>query len=445
MAAMAGSRFQVTLGLMAALAMGGPAACAQSQPTVRHHREVVVENAVSPQVEQAEAAIEKRDFAAAEPLLTKAVADNPKDYRAWYDLGYVYGSTGRKPEQVDAYRKAVAAKPDVFESNFVLGLALLAANDSEGATFLRVATRLQPSSQPEEKLYLAWLTLGRALKNSQPNEALDAFRRAAALQPKDSAPHLGAAELLEKRNDLTGAEKEFQQAAELDPKSSEALAGLVNVYSQSKRLPQAESALRAYLALSPQSATAHLQLARVLAAEGKSDDAAEELQTVLKLSPDDPDALREVAAMNTAAKKYDQAAIQYRALIQQSPKDPRLHYALGSVLMQQHKFPEAQREFIATLQLKPDLAEAYGDLAVAANENKDYPLVLRVLDARVRYLPETPATYFLRATAYDNMKAYKEAAENYRQFLAAANGKYPDQEWQARHRLIAIDPKARKK
>ena len=435
----------MALGLALALAACGLPARAQSKPTVRHHRDVVVENAVSPQVEQAEAAIEKRDFAAAEPLLAKAVADNPKDYRAWYDLGYVYGSTGRKPEQIDAYRKAVAAKPDVFESNFVLGLALLAAGDPDGASFLRAATRLKPSSHPEENLALTWLTLGRALQDSQPDEALEAFHQAATLQPKDAAPHLSAAAVLEKRNDLPAAEKEFMQAAELDPKSSEALAGLVNVYTKGKRLPEAESALRAYLAQNPQSVTAHLQLARVLAAEKKSDEAAEELQTVLKLSPNHPTALREVAGMNAAAKKYDQAAAQYRALIQQEPKDPQLHYALGSVLMQLHKFPEAQQEFIATLQIKPDLAEAYGDLAVAANENKNYPLVLRVLDARARYLPETAATYFLRATAYDNMKAYKEASENYRQFLAAANGKYPDQEWQARHRLIAIDPKARKK
>jgi hypothetical protein len=35
---------------------------------------------------------------------------------------------------------------------------------------------------------------------------------------------------------------------------------------------------------------------------------------------------------------------------------------------------------------------------------------------------------------------YKPAAENYKLFLAAAGGKYPDQEFQARHRLKAIQP-----
>ncbi len=101
----------------------------ESAPTVRHHRvvETVPDDATSPEVEQAEAAMQKNDFAAAEPLLQKAVAAKPDDYRAWFDLGYVYNATNRLPEAVEAYRKSVAAKPEVFESNLNLGLAAGAA------------------------------------------------------------------------------------------------------------------------------------------------------------------------------------------------------------------------------------------------------------------------------------------------------------------------------
>ena len=48
--------------------------------------------------------------------------------------------------------------------------------------------------------------------------------------------------------------------------------------------------------------------------------------------------------------------------------------------------------------------------------------------------------FFLRATAYDHLRDFKDASTNYHQFLEA-DGKFPDQEWQARHRLIAIEPK----
>jgi tetratricopeptide (TPR) repeat protein len=109
--------------------------------------------------------------------------------------------------------------------------------------------------------------------------------------------------------------------------------------------------------------------------------------------------------------------------------------------MKLKKFGEAEQQFLAAVKLKPDWGAAYGDLAVAANETQDYPLAIKALDMRAKYLPEIPVGYFLRATAYDHLRDFHQAAANYHLFLQVANGKYPDQEWQARHRLITIEPK----
>ena len=76
-------------------------------------------------------------------------------------------------------------------------------------------------------------------------------------------------------------------------------------------------------------------------------------------------------------------------------------------------------------------------LAVAS-DNQQYDLTLKALDVRVKLLGDNPGTYFLRATALDHLRRYPEATQNYRQFLTVASGKYPDEEWKARHRLLAI-------
>ena len=85
----------------------------ESKPTVRHHRvtETVPDDSISPEVDQAETAMQHNDFGTAESLLQQAVTAKPADYRAWFDLGYVYNATGRLPEATEAYRKSVAAKP----------------------------------------------------------------------------------------------------------------------------------------------------------------------------------------------------------------------------------------------------------------------------------------------------------------------------------------------
>ncbi|MGH9493333.1 MAG: tetratricopeptide repeat protein, partial [Terriglobales bacterium] len=165
-----------------------------------------------------------------------------------------------------------------------------------------------------------------------------------------------------------------------------------------------------------------------------------ELEAAVKDSPD-PAAERELAALYLEAKQYEPAALHYRHLLSRDPRNAELHHALGIVLTGQGRFAEAEAELVAAVNSNPNLKEAYFDLAFAAQRNKDYVTAIRALDARARFYPESPGTYFLRATAYDNLKDFRQAAQNYRHFLLVANGKYPDEEWKARHRLKAIESK----
>ncbi len=432
--------------LVAAVATTAVGICAgaqESKPTIRHHQvaETVPDDSSSPEVEQAETAMQHNDLAAAETLLQKAVTAKPGDYRAWFDLGYVYNATQRRSDAIAAYRKAVAAKPDVFESNLNLGLLLAKQSDSaEAAKYLTAATKLQPTAKSQEGLARAWQALGRVQESSDPQQALAAYAEAAKLNPKDAEPHLSAAKLLQKQGNVDAAAREYQAAAELDPKSQEALAGLVNLFITQKKYADSEAALRKLLAADPQNDNARVQLGRVLEAEGKNDEAAEELQAGLKANPGDPHAALELGTLYVKANKNAEAEQQFRLALQKLPQDPEVHFALGSLLMYERKYPESQQELLIAVKLKPDLAKAYENLAIVAAANKQYPLALQALDARAKYLPEMPATYFLRATTFDNLKAIPQAVENYQRFLTVDDGKFPDQEWQARHRLIALDP-----
>src|SRR5271165_3681607 len=416
----------------------------ESAPTVRHHRvaETVPDDSSSPEVDQAETAMQHNDFTNAESLLQKAVVATPGDYRAWFDLGYVYNATSRLPEATEAYRKSVAAKPDVFESNLNLGMLLARQGDNpEAAKYLKAATQLKPTAHPDESLAHAWQALGRVEESLDPQQALAAYAEAAKLDPKNPEPHLSAALLLEKQNNLDAAAREYRTVADLDPKSQVAISALANVYIKQKKYTEAEAALRRLLAIDPQNSSARVQLGRLLAEEGKSDEAAQELQKGLQADSSDGRAALELGTLYVKADKYAEAEQQFRIAVKNMPKDAESHYALGSLLMHVRKYPESQQELLLAVQLKPDLADAYGNLAVVAAENKNYQLTLKALDYRAKFLPEGPATYFLRATTFDNLKAVPQAVEYYQRFLAADAGKLPDQEWQARHRLMALDPK----
>jgi len=409
--------------------------------TVRHHKVIEQDSSFPPELTQAESAIEKGDYASAEPLLKKVVASDPGNFQAWFDLGFVYNGLGKTQESIAAYRKSVAAKPDIFESNLNLGLMLEKTGQPDAQQFLRAATTLKPTANVDEGHARAWLSLAHVLENSKPDQAIAAYQQAAALEPKDVEPHLSAGLLLEKENRFADAEQEYKQALAIDPGSSDALTGMANIYMRGQRFADADPILRKIIAQHPENVSARMQLGRILVVLGKNDDAIAELQAALKFDPGNSNLQRDLADLYVSSKKYDQAEAQYRSLLAPNPNDAELHHGLGVVFLKERKYAEAQQELLTAVKLKPDFGAAYGDLATAADENKNYELAIRAADARAKFLPEVPVSYFLRATAYDHLRDYKMAAQQYHRFLEVANGEYPDQEWQARHRLIAIEPK----
>ena len=409
----------------------------QDHVTVRHYKERIDDT--PPEIAQAEDAIQKNDFSGAEKLLKKAIDKDPDNYQAWFDLGFVLNRLGRPEESISAYRRSVAAKPEVFESNLNLGLMLVRASNPEAEQFLRAATTLKPTAHPEEGQARAWLALGHLLETRKPEEALQAYRRASELAPQDPEAHLSAGLLQERQNEFAAAEVEYKQVLALDPHSTEAAIGLTNLYMKSGKLGDAEPLLRRLAGERPDDADIHLQLGRLLAAQGKKDDAIAQIEAAAKLAPNDSEAQRDLADLLVQANKLTEAEKIYRDLSRARPDDAEVHDLLGEVLLKERKFTDAQQEFATSVKIKPDLGVAYGDLAIAANENQNYALTVKALEVRAKLLPENPISYFLRATAFDHLRDYKQAGQYYHLFLDASGEKYPNEEWKARHRLVWIE------
>ncbi|HXJ90333.1 MAG TPA: tetratricopeptide repeat protein, partial [Candidatus Binatia bacterium] len=294
--------------------------CAQNTgKAVRHHKIAEADPMFPPELTQAEDAIEKKNYATAQTLLEKVVAANPANYQAWFDLGFVHNAQGKTDESIAAYRKSVEAKADVFESNLNLGLMLAKSGKVDAEQFLRTATKLKPTAHIDEGHARAWLSLARVIEATKPDEAVEAYREASKLQPRDPEPHLSAGALLEKQGHPGQAEAEYKQALEIDGQSSDALTGLVNLYMRGKRYPEAEQLLRKLALLRPDELTVRLQLGRVLAAAGKTSDAITELEAAAKVAPDDPGLKRDLADLYSEAGKFDLAEAQYRPLLSVTP------------------------------------------------------------------------------------------------------------------------------
>jgi tetratricopeptide (TPR) repeat protein len=425
----------IAIPLLAFMAMH---AASQTRPPQKPHPQPANAERTSDDLREAESLLQKQQFSQAEAKLQALMNKQAENPQAWFDLGFAQSHLSKTVEAVTSYKRAVELDPKWFEARRNLGLALAKSGDVAGATGeLKKAVTLKPTVGAQQALAGAWLSLAQVTEESQPQEALAAYQKAAELAPTNAEALVGAARLTERSGNTVSAEQQYLKLA--DSGNNDSVEHLIGLYLKQKRYSDAETWLRKYMAGNPQNSAAQVQLGRLLAAEGKAQEAITTLEPVYK-SSSDPKIARELAELYLQTKKYEAAATLFQNLVEQSPQDAQLHLNYGSALMHQLKYAEAQAELLKAVRLKPGLADAYFDLGYAAQQTKNYELALRALDARAKIQPETPATYFLRATAYDNLRLYKPAAENYKLFLAAAGGKFPEQEFQARHRLKAILP-----
>jgi tetratricopeptide (TPR) repeat protein len=392
--------------------------------------------------EAAESKIEQRDFDGARPLLEKYLKQNPGDARALFDLGYLEDAGGNQEPAAAYYRKAIAADPKQFEARLALGLLLAHQSKFEEAKEqVQQATLLEapnPAAQAE-----AFRTLAKLDRASDPPAARDALVAALRISPETPADLLLTAQIAEANDDNELAQTAYERLLAIHPPAppvvaAEATAGLAQLLLKEKKYSDAESLLKSALERDPRDPGLNAQLATALLGQGKSDQVLPVLETLQQLEPGNASVDQMLADAYSQAGHPEKADPIYAKMVLAHPGDEEILAGQGHNLLRERLYPQAQQVFARAVQLKADDGDAWSGLAFAASENKQYQAALHALSMRAKYLEETPATYFLWATSYDNLHLSKSAQEYYRKFLAVSAGKFPDQEWQAKHRLVAL-------
>ena len=397
--------------------------------------------AVSPQVAAAEADLVKSDWKAAEAKLDAWLAAHPDDARALFDAGYVADAQNRLEDAAGLYRRAVEANPQSFEAHLSLGLLLARQNKlADARPELAAATALDPGEAGPATKARAWRAMAEIDRGSDATEASNDLLEALKLSPETPADTLLAASIAEQAGQYDAAQTAYRRILAKDPKSAPANAGLAHLLIARKQYAEAETFLRTALEQAPDDAALTAQLATVLAAQDK----AEALPLIQKLHDTHPSnaaitrMLAEVLAQAGDAAGSDHL---YAGLLAASPEDPSLLIAHGQNLIRQLKYSEALAAFDKATRLDEANADGWSGLAFAASRINQPSITLHALTMRSKYLPEVPSTYFLWATAYDSLHEKAQAAAYYHHFLDASAGKFPDQEWQARQRLLLLENK----
>jgi tetratricopeptide (TPR) repeat protein len=352
-------------------------------------------------LDQGDKALDAKDYDRAVKLYTDAAAADPKDYSARFDLGLAYSFLGKDAEAIAHYKAALELKPDLAEAQLNLGLSYLRVKEPAAAQpYLEAALAAKPSATAESALGRAMARLGN------PAAGEPHIRKAVAMDPT-------------RRDDLLELAASYETAKQPDK--------AIAIYREFPDRPQAQE-----------------RLSVLLTGEGHGPEAIAALEAAVAQSPTDENRLA-LAQAYVTANQLAKAEPILAKLVALEPRDKETRLFYGKILRDEHKLPQAAMQFSILLESHPEVAVTwteYGNVLMAMEE---YAQALDALD-HVRALgAENAGHVFYRAVAYDHLKQRPEALESYRRFLAMAQGKFPNQEFQARQRARILEDELKRR
>jgi tetratricopeptide (TPR) repeat protein len=268
--------------------------------------------------------------------------------------------------------------------------------------------------------------------------AVEQFRAALALSPKDYEAQFALGRALLRANDPAGAEEQFRAAIAMQDNSIPARLGLASALMAQKKFDSASDALADYLKLAPNDRSAHFDRANALLNLKRLDDALAELDHADAGAAPTADTLKMRADIYMQQQKWKEAADALKPAMGASPQDSELADWMGRVDLELHDYPAAVRILEQVYAKNPQSADALRDLANAFFLNENYAAALDAMGRLARLETPKPGSWFVRAICYDKLSRKVEALDSYQKFLDQDGGQHDTQDIQARHRILLL-------
>jgi tetratricopeptide (TPR) repeat protein len=226
--------------------------------------------------------LNQRQAGNAMPWLLRAAAQRPNDAKVRTDLARAYNAIGDKAAAAASARIAVESDPSCVEALCQFGYALL---------------------------------------DTDPDGALDAMERAAALAPDSCFSLVGMATVLCRQKRFADSERLWRQADRLYPGEQDVLSGLAYVMFEQGRHQASLLASQQALACNPGSAELLQQAGGAYLRNRQVEDAIELLKQSLTIDETLADSWRLLAYARAMSGDHDAAATHYRKALSLKPFD----------------------------------------------------------------------------------------------------------------------------
>lgn len=278
----------------------------------------------------------------------------------------------------------------------------------------------QPDLEDRAAAYHAFIQ-GRSLEGAGDVEAaIEAYRRAADLDPAAADIWAELAGLYARRNQADEALEAGEAALERDADNAEAhrILGLVYAARAGARSGPSDEDVQLALdhlerARNPDSPDAglYLTLGRLLLTTGQAGEAVDVLNEVLDVEPQFTEAIVLLAQAYESQSQWDEAAAAYERAVLFSPRRARYRRQLAGVLLNAGEAERARDVLRDLVEMNPDDATGWFSLSEVEFELNDYPAAEAAANRLVALEPEALRGPFMLSRVFAAERRYQDMVD----------------------------------
>jgi len=375
-------------------------------------------------------ALEAGKYADAIVAFNKVIAADPKDYFAHFNLAMAHTLLQQDTEAIAEFRKTLEIKPKLYEAELNGAMVLMRAkNPADAVAWLEDAAEQKPN-EFRPRYYLA----ESQLQTGDYAKAEENFKRALALDSGNADANLGMAQSLVQQGRLDDAAPYFRKTAQIQPNYRDYLLQLGTLYEKANRPAEAMEIYREF----PNNPAVQSRLGEMLMESKKYTDALPQLEAAYQKSPT-PESRLALASAYVATHDGAKALPLLDEAVAEAPNDFELRMMYARTLRDRKQFPAAAQQFYSAAKLKPAEPKPWTELGDMLYMTGDLPQALSAFEQAAKAGEASAGNWFLRAIILDKLRQLKPAKAAYEQFLSLSQGKFPDQEFQARQRVRILD------
>ena len=279
--------------------------------------------------------------------------------------------SGRIERGESELRRLVAANPDFYDAQRVLGRVMLDRAGNDRSRLEEALKHLHAAfiSNPDD--IGTGVTVSQLLvATGKTAEAERVMAQLVERAPDQRILNFNYAQILTKLGRGNESKQYLEKAVLLDPTFGPAVLQLVDFYQKESDWVKAAEVLQPLIDVDPMNVEIQRQQAYFYLRAGMPDKARTAFKALVDLDPKDSRSLFYLAEALNDLEQYEEAEKIYRRLLEQSPNEPELLASFGLTEIGQKKLDEAEKTFKALLALTdiPDNLKTLAQTQIALIE-----------------------------------------------------------------------------